>query len=360
MYYTLGLKTLPFEQVKKQAIYVENEYNEDVNRYIQENYDKIHTHFSNRGWDFVYFPRLVEELKDSRIVEYNVPYAEGINDSLSIRSDFLLQFMAYPENRGNIKPSLLYVNPIKYPDDYTEFQYRAIRLTDDIVYDATDNFSNVLDRIIEDTVPKIRFQKKPDDDGILFREGDDDEVLYRSGDEDEEEDYLISDPDIRKLMMEAKEIVNKLKEVGVKEYVLEKLIYGEEKLSRLHITKDYRILLPDYNIEIELKPLPKILYFLFLNHPEGIFFKDLPDYRDELMKYYMDIKDGFISKRDARERIERLTTPWDNSVNEKCSNIKAAFISKVNDRIARNYYIVGGRMETRYIALSRNLLIWDK
>ena len=34
MYFTLGLKKLPFKQVEKQAIYVESEYNEKVNRYI--------------------------------------------------------------------------------------------------------------------------------------------------------------------------------------------------------------------------------------------------------------------------------------------------------------------------------------
>ena len=33
MKYTLGLKGLPFEPHPKQIIYVENEYNEEVNKY---------------------------------------------------------------------------------------------------------------------------------------------------------------------------------------------------------------------------------------------------------------------------------------------------------------------------------------
>ena len=38
MHFTLGLKKLPFEQVEKQVIYVESEYNEKVN-YLYGGFD---------------------------------------------------------------------------------------------------------------------------------------------------------------------------------------------------------------------------------------------------------------------------------------------------------------------------------
>ena len=42
-------------------------------------------------------------------------------------------------------------------------------------------------------------------------------------------------------------------------------------LSPLLITRDYRFLLPEYNNkEVQLSPIHKALYLLFLNHPEGI------------------------------------------------------------------------------------------
>ena len=48
------------------------------------------------------------------------------------------------------------------------------------------------------------------------------------------------------------------------------------KLSRLLITKDYRFILADYdNTEVELQPVHKAVYLLFLAHPEGIEFKRL-------------------------------------------------------------------------------------
>ena len=42
------------------------------------------------------------------------------------------------------------------------------------------------------------------------------------------------------------------------------------KLSRLVITKDYRFILEDYHQEVELQPVHKAVYLLFLAHPEGI------------------------------------------------------------------------------------------
>ena len=39
------------------------------------------------------------------------------------------------------------------------------------------------------------------------------------------------------------------------------------------------------------------------------------------------------------QSIEKLTDPYDNSINEKCARIKMAFMSKFNDEIARWYYV---------------------
>ena len=57
------------------------------------------------------------------------------------------------------------------------------------------------------------------------------------------------------------------------------------------ITKDYKIILPHYNnMEIKMEPLAKAVYLLFLNHPKGILFKNLPDYRKELTKIYAKLR----------------------------------------------------------------------
>ena len=46
-------------------------------------------------------------------------------------------------------------------------------------------------------------------------------------------------------------------------------------------------MLPDFgNVEVDLQPVHKAVYLLFLNHPEGIEFKRLAEYRDELRRWY--------------------------------------------------------------------------
>ena len=43
---------------------------------------------------------------------------------------------------------------------------------------------------------------------------------------------------------------------------------AKAKLSRLVITEDYRFVLADYQKEVELQPVHKAVYLLFLAHPE--------------------------------------------------------------------------------------------
>lgn len=132
----------------------------------------------------------------------------------------------------------------------------------------------------------------------------------------------------------------------------------KEQLSPLIIDQDHRILLPEYNnLEIKLTPLQKAVYFLFLRHPEGILFKKLERYRYELQTIYCD-----ISNRECLDGIEKsiddICNPAENSINEKCSRIKEAFLSQFNDEIASNYYITGDRGYPKVISLDRTLVTW--
>jgi hypothetical protein len=115
----------------------------------------------------------------------------------------------------------------------------------------------------------------------------------------------------------------------------------------------------DYGMqEVKLSPLPKALYLLFLKHPEGILFKELPSYRSELMNIYKNITLR-ESPDKAMESIMRMTDPYDNSVNEKCSLIRIAFLRVVSEEIAENYYITGDRGTPKKIALDRELVIHE-
>ena len=130
------------------------------------------------------------------------------------------------------------------------------------------------------------------------------------------------------------------------------------KLSKLTITKDCSIILSDYNQEVKLEPIVKAVYLLFLNHPEGIAFKCLPDYRKELADLYQKIKPYGLTDRAIRS-IEDVTNPLLNSINEKCSRIRAAFLPLVDASLLDQYIIIGKSGEEKKIALPRNLVVWE-
>ena len=126
------------------------------------------------------------------------------------------------------------------------------------------------------------------------------------------------------------------------------------KLSRLVITKDYRFILEDYNQrEVELQPVHKAVYLLFLAHPEGIEFKQLSDYREELTRYYMATA-KLMDKEKIIEGVDHLVNPLDNAINEKCSRIKKVFLDMMDEYTA-SYYIISSHTQRHVAGSSR---IW--
>ena len=130
------------------------------------------------------------------------------------------------------------------------------------------------------------------------------------------------------------------------------------KLSRLTIAKDGTILLSDYQKEVKMEPLVKAVYLLFLKHPEGILFKQLPEYRSELIQIYEKLRPTGLTER-ALQSIEDVTNPLLNSINEKCARIRGAFVGEFDDYMAKYYYVEGKRGEAKKIMLSRDLVIWE-
>ena len=115
------------------------------------------------------------------------------------------------------------------------------------------------------------------------------------------------------------------------------------KLSRLVITREYRFILEDYQQEVELQPVHKAVYLLFLAHPEGIEFKRLADYREELKGYYMQTA-KLLDKEKIEDGVNHLVDPLDNAINEKCSRIKKVFLGLM-DEYRASYYIISSHTQ---------------
>jgi hypothetical protein len=135
-----------------------------------------------------------------------------------------------------------------------------------------------------------------------------------------------------------------LRAIGVPMLEELRLEAARTRLSRMLITKDYRFILVDYdNREVVLQPIHKAVYLLFLAHPEGIEFKRLSEYQDELRDYYRKTSMG-MDEQKIEEGISRLVNPLDNAINEKCSRIKKTFLSMMDEYTA-NYYIISGHVK---------------
>ena len=180
---------------------------------------------------------------------------------------------------------------------------------------------------------------------------------------------------------ELKALVSQLQAEGRKDLLLKaigvplleelRIEAAKGKLSRLVITKDYRFLLADYDKEVELQPVHKAVYLLFLAHPEGIEFKRLADYREELTHYYLATA-KLMDKEKIFEGVDHLVNPLDNAINEKCSRIKKVLLDMMDEYTA-SYYIISSHTQRqvagssriwyqrlKVITLPRELIVYEK
>lgn len=172
---------------------------------------------------------------------------------------------------------------------------------------------------------------------------------------DNQDHQLMMDGAVTTLLNSIKQDIETLRKFGISKKQIDDGMKVSGQLSQLVITDDHRILLPFYELEVAMSPLPKSLYILFLRHPEGINFKDMPDYFEELLEIYMEISPRANLEK-IRNSIERLCNPLDNSINEKCSRIKEAFTDFMSEELAQMYCITGQSRSKRGINLDSKFI----
>lgn len=173
------------------------------------------------------------------------------------------------------------------------------------------------------------------------------------------------DIDRREIIRQLQENVKKLINTGMTQEEVKTVLFEEPQPLFLHITKDFKILLEKYlgkiqmvMAEINLAPLDKAIYLLYLRHPEGINFSYLPDYREELMEIYKQLMD-YRTNTAMRRSIEDVTDPIKNSINEKCARIRRAFSNALGAYRAEAYCITGKRGDVKRITLDRHYVLVD-
>ena len=226
------------------------------------------------------------------------------------------------------------------------------------LYDLSDDSYTSVEK---DEDGDIRFKITEDKtDGLLFRPADDSEktnvqfnIDPRPKKAEESFDY-----EMTKAAMDVKKSIEELLLTGFPLWAIQMWLNDYVKRSRLRITRQFRIILVDYNKEIKMGPLPKTVFLFFLRHPNGVRFSCLQDHVEELMYIYehVSVNDDPLK---MKESIDALVDPLNNSINEKCAAIKKAFLLQVNDEIAREYYITSRLAGYKGIILDRSLVEWE-
>lgn len=207
--------------------------------------------------------------------------------------------------------------------------------------------------------PKGTPEIESNEDGLLFKSGD---ATFEEEDLEESNRQFDADMQFNSEMMKAaKEVEEQVKKLlydGFPGVFIESWLKKYSRPGRLRITRQFKILLVDYDKEVKMGPLPKTVFLFYLRHREGVMFSHLQDHIEELKYIY-----GHVSVNDdpkkMEESIANLTNPFNNSICEKCAAIKKAFLLQINDHIARHYYITGTQGCRKYITLDRSLVEWE-
>ena len=337
----------------KELIYVATEDDDALSDMFEKSPEVFEGWGKMFGFHIIYLPLLMKRLKSEEVLHYRAPYLTDVEIAdANLKNDYLLQYLEHPSDKERIKQGFIRTEDIHRGHDGKD---KAINRFYPLSSKSSEPIADQLHRI-----GKQIFEEKDRQERLLeSRDSYNDWENIPPKDADDSFNSQIGEENINDLIDEVKERIAKLRQRGISQYILEQLIHPDDRLSKLIITSDYRILLPDYNdMEIKMEPLVKAVYLLFLNHPEGIMFKHLPEYREELMRIYVKLRPTGLSDR-ALQSIEDVTNPVLNSINEKCARIRGAFVGQFDDHLARHYYIDGLRGKAKKIALPRDLVVWE-
>lgn len=369
---------LPVLFDKYYVVYVETEYNEPLNSFIRNNIEYIRKEFSEKYYHFVYIP----ELKN--ISDEDLAYAFPLDAALmtdemrdGIRGITTEQFtrMFAPLIGMDLtggKAGLLSLG--FYNGDF------GCGLYDDVNYSKSTFFYIDLQTCCPDKIKEAfeeyfrfycgekhaPFSVRPRDEYPLdnWQENE----LHGNQSDASDYSFYYDQKKMQDIAEEIRERVEILKQGGYIELLLHTL--GEDLVKQIndsrktatplmHITvsDDLRIFIPELdNREVKMPSLARALYVFYLRHKEGVEFKFLSEFTEEIFSLYR-LASNRLDDARLRATVDSLVNPIDNKINECTSRIKSAFLRVMDEYAARNYYLqMRNREFRREDSKDKNLL----
>ena len=357
--YELAFGMLPSEPDSNQVLYVENHRNADLEQYITRNLKYIKRTFELYGLEFIYMPDMVDSMPNDVLRDaagYYTPWlkhtdVDALRDACRIAIDELYSKV----NLKDDAPAVVDCRGRAFKVDVRPMDYDALFYQIAQAY-GHKNYASVSKHTLfrEADWEACEAELKENDlplPGVVIAE--DEPTTYGNPYE-----YAQADQMYEEL---------KRNHAG---WWLEQLFAAQmrkdEVISRIVVDSPRRLLLPDYNnMEIRMNPATMAFYLLYLKHPEGIRFKELINYRQELYRIY-----SYTTKSDDKEAIERavdaMVNQLDGNQNVHRSRIKTAirnaFKDKFCERYARMYYLDGTKGEPMKVEIARekDKIDWTK
>ncbi len=331
-----------------EVIFLEASFDKELNDFFVRNYDEVNKIFAQRmseethtPFRFVYFPITLSAEMLSKTGSY-------------IRPDVEINFT---DEQIKTVCNELYAKLISGAEQNQRFEF-----TNGLIHITNNNVRDYDTGTFGDEYSYVKLEYKNDEqmfaDLQYYVEHLSETYHYFACHERYSEEYDADERfslEIRNITSEIKAKIAELQAYGVSEYFIKKMIFEPPKISRMQITTDFRILLPDYGKEIKLTPLQKTVYFFFLRHHEGVLFKCLVDYKNELREIYMNLTNRENEKK-IKTSIDDLVDYTKNSINEKCSRIREAFLTEFTEELATNYTVTTGEANVKHIILDRSLI----
>lgn len=357
------------------VLFVEGEEDDFLNNYILRNIQKINERLKGKGAQLIYFPSLQMESRSPittlDFLRYRLPLLYALTD-LELREAIfiMLKRISATEFYGMVieqlelpyfkKPALLRnisTSPIESKFTYKSIEYKTQKDLDEFF----DWYINQFEIPTGNENTYFSLVKPPEDydaDWFFGKEAkEESEELKQKIDKYRQEGKYGALVEAIMYMLETikeekPEIIDKVRPLLEKRKLLESKVV----LSNVVIDKHCNIFLPGYgNMEVKMHALPKTVYLLFLRYPNGIRFKELYQYKAELLEIYNKVTNKY-EKDEIERAIDDLVDMTKPSINQKCARIREAFRNIMDEHVAKYYYIDGINGEPKSIALPKELI----
>ena len=322
-------------------LYLENTYNESLNQCIERNLEVIDNVFKEYGFRFVYLPKWKPDRTNIRLANITDKQERLVHHFLDEASTVKFTHLlcqALHIDKEEINSGIFHFACYMHDDTLFKMEILQTRFTHFSMTEVNDETIEEFCRKYCEMIVDGRNRPTGCYSAVKLKRHLSNWDFYEIHGRPCENyaDYTFPE-DMKDIAENIKKEIETLKEGGYFELLLHTL--GDEtinelrsvkltpSLSKIEITADYKIMLSDYGKEVKMTPLQKTLYIFYLRHPEGVAFKMLSAYYDELLAIYK-----VLSNREDLEKqqhsIRRLVDATDNAINEKCSRIKEAFFKQ--------------------------------